>query len=114
MFTVNAIGPDAESYIGRYTTDQIPSKDNNFAFTNTPRFYSEAFDALHRELRTTADPTRRNELIIALNDLAVQSYAIMPLIYRADVSAHSVEIEGFRISAWDSELWNFEEWTRRQ
>lgn len=114
MFTVDTVSPDAEAYLGRNTTRQIPTVENNFALSNTPRFYSEEFDALHAELQTTADPARRNALVIALNDLAVQSYAFVPLIYRGDVSAVATDIEGFRMTSWDSELWNIEAWTRRQ
>ena len=56
---------------------------------------------------------QRNQITIALNDLLVGSYSIIPLVYRGRVSAHSNDIEGVWMNAWDSELWNFETWTRR-
>jgi peptide/nickel transport system substrate-binding protein len=114
MFAVISIGKDAEGVLGRYTTDKIPSAENKFATQNTPRFQSDSFDAVYEELLQTADPARRDAIVIALNDLLVQSGAIVPLIHRGSVSAHAIDIEGIRLNAWDSELWNIEMWSRRQ
>jgi peptide/nickel transport system substrate-binding protein len=114
MYTNGPVSPDAEAYLALFTTAQIPTADNNFAPQNTSRFYSEEFDALYAELQMTADPARRDALIVSLNDLIVQSYSVVPLIDRGNVSAIASDIEGFRMNAWDSELWNIEMWTRRQ
>ena len=49
---------------------------------------------------------------IALNDLLIQNYVLIPLIDRADVSAVSNSVKGVRINSWDSQLWNIHEWYR--
>jgi len=112
MFTVGAISPSPEPYLGRYTSRLMPSIDNGFALQNTPRFHSLAYDELHAALLRTADPDRRNELIIALNDMLIESGALIPLIFRGNVSAHAADIEGVGYSGFDSEFWNIETWTR--
>ena len=106
-------GVDPESYFGSWITDQIAGAANSFHGRNVQRFQSDEFDRLHAELHNTVDIERRNQITIALNDLLVGSYSIVPLIDRGRVSAHANDIEGVRINAWDSELWNFETWTRR-
>ncbi len=113
MFADSAVGVDPESYLGSWITDQIPGAANSFLSRNIQRFQSDEYDRLYAELQRTADIERRNEITIALNDLLVGSYSIVPLIDRGRVSAHANDIEGVRMNAWDSELWNFETWTRR-
>ena len=49
-----------------------------------------------------------------MNDILSNEGALIPLIHRGDVSAHSVTLEGVRMNSWDSELWNVADWTRKQ
>ena len=106
-------GVDPESYFGSWITDQIAGAANSFLGRNVQRFQSDEYDRLHTDLHNTVDMEQRNQITIALNDLLVGSYSIIPLIHRGNVSAHSNDIEGVWMNAWDSELWNFETWTRR-
>ena len=106
-------GVDPESYFGSWLTDQIAGAANSFHGRNVQRFQSDKYDQLHEELHSTLDMELRNQITIALNDLLVRSYSIIPLIHRGNVSAHSNDIEGVWMNAWDSELWNFETWKRR-
>jgi peptide/nickel transport system substrate-binding protein len=47
-----------------------------------------------------------------MNDMLVQNGVMIPLIDRADVSAHALTLEGVKLNSWDSELWNIADWTR--
>ncbi|MDE2928089.1 MAG: ABC transporter substrate-binding protein [Acidobacteriota bacterium] len=114
MYTNGSSFVDPEGYLGAWVTSEIAGASNSFRGGNVQRFQSDEYDRVHAELRRTVDQERRDELTIALNDMLVQSYSIIPLIHRGYVSAHSNEIEGVRLNAWDSELWNFETWTRRK
>lgn len=114
MYTTGSSGVDAEGYFVSWTTDQIARAANSFQGSNAERFSSDEFDRLHRELRNTFDPDMRQQIIISLNDLLVQSYATIPLIHRGSVAAHGNDIEGFRANDWGSDLWNIEAWTRRE
>ena len=114
MFANGSSGPEPASYFGSWVTEQIPGAANSFLGSNVQRFQSDEFDRLHHQLEDTFDPQKRNQLTIKLNDLLVRSYSIIPLVYRGSVSAHADEIEGVWMNGWDSELWNFETWTRRE
>lgn len=114
MFARSSSGPDPEGYFGAWTTGQIPGADNSFLGGNLQRYHSEEYDRLYEELQHTVDAEERKGLAIALNDLLLRSYSIIPLVERGAVSAHGSDIEGVRMNAWDSELWNFEEWRRRE
>ena len=114
MYTNGSSFVDPEGYLGAWVTSQIAGASNSFRGANVQRFQSGDYDRVYAELQSTVDQARRDQLTIALNDMLVQSYTIIPLIHRGYVSAHSNEIEGVRMNAWDSELWNFETWTRRK
>jgi peptide/nickel transport system substrate-binding protein len=113
MFSIISIGKNPYGILGRYVEDKIPTSANDFGGQNVPRYQSDAYEALYGELLQEADPDRRSEIIIALNDMLVQSYAIIPLIHRAAVSGHHSDLDGVSISGWDSELWNIETWSRK-
>jgi len=114
MFANGAGAPDPEGYLGSWVTSQIAGASNSFRGSNIPRFQLDAYDRLYAELQSTVGKDRRDEITVQLNDLLVQSYSIIPLVHRGNVSARSNDIEGVHPNAWDSDLWNFETWTRRK
>ncbi len=112
MYTNGAAGVDSQSYMGSWTTANISGRDTTWQGSNVQRFQSDEYDALHAELTQTADMARRNEITIALNDLVVGNYSIIPLIHRGSVSAHAKSLTGVKLNPWDAELWNLEDWAR--
>ena len=78
-----------------------------------PRWCNPAYDALSVKMSKTAALKDRIKLAKTMNDMLMQDYAMIPLIHRGDVSAHSNTISGVRMNSWDSELWNIADWTRK-
>lgn len=112
MYTNGAGSPDPQTYMSNWTCDQVVTSEN-FGGGNISRYCNPDYDALYQELTQTADADTRNELTIQLNDLVVTDGAMVPLIWRASVSAFSNEIQGVGdLNGWDSEYWNIEDWTR--
>ncbi len=62
----------------------------------------------------TAGIEERGAVAIELNDMYVNSSAVIPLIHRGRVSAKSRTLGGVVLNPWDSELWNVADWTRVQ
>ncbi len=60
----------------------------------------------------TAGLEERAEIAKHLNDMLMQEGAMIPLVHRGDVSGHANSLLGVKINAWDSELWNIEDWHR--
>jgi peptide/nickel transport system substrate-binding protein len=112
MFTSNAAGTDVEAYANRWTCAQISGRANQWLGNNQHRWCRPEFDALSAQLAVTVDIGARAELIKAMNDLLVQDVAVIPLVYRADVSARSNTLLGTAKQSWDSELWNIQDWHR--
>lgn len=112
MFT-NGPTADVEPYLRGWTCAEVTGPDNNWLGNNTSRYCNAEYDAMAEELAVTADPARRIELAIAMNDHLVQHGVIIPLIWRGSQSAYSNTIEGVWVNGgWDSEMWNVAEWTR--
>ncbi len=115
MFTNGATLPDPASYLFGWVTDEIPTAALGWpASGNMPRMSVAEYDETWKELSQTAPGSAGyNELAWKLQDLMVESGAVIPLILRADVSAISSDILGFGVlNGWDSEYWNIQDWYR--
>ncbi|MEM8697701.1 MAG: peptide ABC transporter substrate-binding protein [Pseudomonadota bacterium] len=112
MYTNNFPGTDPEAYMGSWTCAEIPSPENQWVANNMPRYCTEEYDALVAEYAVTAEPAERQRIAKTLNDMLIQAGAIIPLIHRGRVAAHSVTLGGVDMTAWDSEIHNAEDWFR--
>ncbi len=112
MYTNNFAGTDPEAYMGNWACDEIPMPSNNWLGSNMPRYCDPAYDALVAKMAQTAALEERAEIAKQMNDMLMQAGAMIPLVHRGDVSAHSNSLEGVRMNSWDSELWNIADWTR--
>ena len=112
MYTNGSSGTDPETYMSGWHSNQITHPDNSWNGNNVVRWYNEDYDVLLDEIAQTAVLEDRAALAIQMNDLLVQSGAVIPLVYRGSVSAHHNSIQGVEMNAWDSELWNVASWTR--
>ncbi len=111
MFTNNFPGTDPEAYMSQYACDQSAGPDNNWLGNNVGRWCNADYDALVAKFAETAPLDERAAIAIQENDMVVQQGAVIPLIWRASVSAVNNRIEGIRMNAWDSEEWNIADWT---
>ena len=112
MYTNNPQGTDPETYLNGWRSTEITHPDNNWNGNNVVRWYNEDFDALLDALSQTADLEERAALAIQMNDMLLEDGAVIPLIFRAGVSAHHNTVSGVAVSGFDSEFWNIAEWTR--
>ncbi|MEM9100274.1 MAG: peptide ABC transporter substrate-binding protein [Pseudomonadota bacterium] len=112
MYTNNFPGTDPEAYMGSWTCKEIPSPENQWVANNMPRYCTEEYDALVATYAVTAEPAERQRIAKELNDMLMNAGAIIPLIHRGRVAAHSVTLGGVDMTAWDSEIHNIENWYR--
>ena len=112
MYTNTFSGTDPETYMSNWTCKEMAQKSNKWGGNNMPRWCNAAYDALSAEMSKTAALKDRIRLAKEMNDMLMQDYAMIPLIHRGGVSAHSNSITGPRMNEWDSELWNIADWKR--
>ncbi|MBK0328883.1 peptide ABC transporter substrate-binding protein [Rhodobacteraceae bacterium F11138] len=112
IFTNGFTGIDPETYLNALRCGAEPRPETHWKGTNVPRFCSEEYDTLLDTLRQTASPSARQEIFKKLNDIIIQSYIVLPLIHRSQISARANTLEGVRMNPWGSELWNIADWRR--
>ena len=108
----NGPGIDPQHYLAEQLCAEIPERENGWAGGNIPRGCNPEYDVLYAELAQTRIGAEREDLVKRLNDVLVQSYYEIPIVERGFVSAHLNTLQGVRINAWDSEMWNIGEWRR--
>ncbi|MYA20801.1 MAG: peptide ABC transporter substrate-binding protein [Chloroflexi bacterium] len=111
MYTTGT-GIDPQDYLSGLRCEHIQTRANNWGDSNVARVCNAEYDAVYTELAGTPLGAERAELVKRLNDIVVQHYYQIPLVNRASLSAHVNTLQGVRMNAWDSELWNIAEWRR--
>ena len=112
MYTNNFQGTDPEVYMAGWACAQSPGPHNQWLGTNIPRGCSDEYDALVEQFSVTPPGEDRFRIAKRMNDIIVQNQFVIPLIWRATVSAQSSSLKGVRMNPWDSELWNIADWHR--
>jgi len=113
MFTNGAESPDPTNYLSGWTSAEIKTKAGNWSGNNYERWSNKDYDALFAQLKAEADPAKRNDLTIKMNDLLVQDVVVIPLVARkSPVSGVSKLLKGIKANPWDSEMWNIADWTK--
>jgi len=112
MYTNTFDGTDPEAYMGNWSVNEISGPDNQWLGNNIPRWHNDDYEALIAELAQTAGLEARAEIAKKMNDMLMQDYVMIPLVFRGSVSAHANTLLGVRMNPWDSELWNIADWSR--
>ncbi len=112
MYANTFNGTDPQSYLGNATCDKAPSPATQWQGENISRWCSEEYDALYAKLGVTADAAERAEIAKQLNDMVIEGGAMIPLVHRGRLSAHSNSLGGVKLNVWDSEIWNVADWYR--
>ncbi len=105
-------GTDPQRYLGEWLCSEWPRPETQWQGMNISRFCEPAYDELHATLGKTAGAEARGKIIIELNDMIVNSPAIVPLVWRGRVSTKAKTLGGVVMNPWDSELWNVADWYR--
>jgi peptide/nickel transport system substrate-binding protein len=113
MFTNGNSTPEPFAYMEDLTTDKIAQKSNQWAFGNYGRWSNKDYDATIDQLEKELDPQKRAQLFIKANDIMVQDYAQIPLVYRQSVSCKAKTLQIGPSTAWDCESWNIANWVKR-
>lgn len=112
MYTSNFAGVDPEGYLAEWRCDKIPGPDNQWLGDNINRWCDPDYDALSEKLFVTAGEEPRAAVVREMNDELVLNHVVIPLIYRSITSAHAKSLEGVKLNAWDTGLWNIADWRR--
>ena len=105
-------GADPSRHLEAHRCGRAPEPGTQWQGQNINRFCTDTAEALWAALDREPDLGRRAELVIAINDLIVQDFAVLPLVARGTVSARATTLGGVAFNVWDSQHWNQAEWYR--
>lgn len=115
MYTNSFDNPDPEAFMGNLTCDRIPSPENQWQGNNFARFCNADYDAGVEKLRQSPDAAERAALVQSLNDMPTKdSDVLIPLVHRGMVSGRVNSLQGIVPNAWESDLWNIQDWSRAE
>jgi peptide/nickel transport system substrate-binding protein len=111
MFTTAMGAPDPENFMRQFLSSEIASKENKWQGRNITRWRSDDFDKTFAAAEGELDAVKRAALFIAMNDMVVDTPAVIPVVYRPEVSARSRQLRA-RLSGWDNTFWDLQNWYR--
>jgi peptide/nickel transport system substrate-binding protein len=112
LITYFQSAPDPERFMSLFTSEEVPTKENNYQRYNAPRWQSRAYDELFASARIEMDPVKRAALFIKMNELLVQGGAVLPIARLATTNARASTIKGADHTAWDRAFWRLAYWYR--
>lgn len=109
MYTSPMREPDPGFYMQQFLGDNIAQKSNGWQSRNVQRWQNAEFDATYKETTTVADPAKRAELFIKLNDIVINDRAVVPVCYRQiNVGVRNGLVP--RLSSWSTHLARLADW----
>ena len=105
-------GPEPQRFMDPFVSWEIASKENKWTGRNNMRWRNEDYDRAWKAAESEMDPVKRAAHFIRMNDLLTQHNAIVPMIWRANISAISNKLRNTDICGWDSSFWNLTHWYR--
>ena len=109
MYTTTMTQPDPETFLLQFVSWEVAAKENKWQGRNITRWANAEADAAYKAAQGELDPVKRAAHFIKINDLACGDNAVIPVVARPTVQAINSKLQA-RISGWDSNLWNIEEW----
>jgi peptide/nickel transport system substrate-binding protein len=105
-------GPEPQRFMDPFVSWEVATKENRWAGRNATRWRNEDYDRAWKAAEGEMDPVKRAAQFIRMNDLLHQHTVVVPMIWRANVSAVSNRLKGTELCGWDSSFWNLAHWYR--
>jgi peptide/nickel transport system substrate-binding protein len=112
MYTNGPSSPYPITWAERYRSDEIASQANQWAGTNITRYNNPEFDKLHDQARVELDPDTQVELFVGMNDMAVNDFVEVPIVWRNGVTCVAKNLSGYVGTTWASDVYDIKNWRR--
>ena len=93
----------------------VAQRSNDWLGWNLQRYVNPDFDGLYEEFQSTTDASRAVEIFIAMNDLIVNDFVVVPLVARPasiHAFANRMATDNIGISNWEPLYWNIANWRK--
>jgi peptide/nickel transport system substrate-binding protein len=111
MYNTTMPQPDPEIFINQFASWEASTKANKWQGRNITRFINDDFDKTFRSAESELDPVKRAAMFIRMNEILIENCAVIPIVNRPVVSAHSSRLRA-PMSGWDNDVWLVRDWYR--
>jgi peptide/nickel transport system substrate-binding protein len=111
MYNTTMPQPDPERFMNQWVSWEVSTKANKWQGRNISRWVNDDYDKAFRTAESELDPVKRAALFIQMNDLLWKNVAVIPIVNRPVVSAHSNRLRA-PMSGWDLDVWLLKDWYR--
>ena len=111
MYNTTMPQPDPERFMNQWTSWEASTKANKWQGRNISRWQNADYDKAFKDAESELDPVKRAALFIRMNDLLWSNNAVIPIVNRPVVSAHSSRLRS-PMSGWDNDVWLLKDWYR--
>jgi len=112
MYTNGPSSPYPITWADRFRTDEIASQANQWSGTNITRYNNPEYDKIHDQARVELDPDRQVELFVAMNDMAVNDFVEIGIVWRNGVTCVANDLTGYVGTTWASDVYDIKNWRR--
>lgn len=111
MHTLTRAGPDPGRFLELFCSWQASSKANKWIGRNQTRYRSEEYDRTFRAAEQEMDPVKRAALLVRLNDIVCDDFAVIPIFVRPKQSAVTNSLV-VPLGGWGAETGRIHDWYR--
>ena len=109
LFAWQGASPDPQRFMDFFCSWEIASKENKWAGRNPSRWHSDEYDRVYRASLKELDPVKRATLFIRMNDLAIESHHVIPVVSRPNVAVLARRLRA-PLSGFSSDLFLLQDW----
>jgi peptide/nickel transport system substrate-binding protein len=113
MYTTTMTAPDPQPFMRQFCSWEAAQKANKWQGRNITRFRNDEYDRAYKAAESEVDPVKRAALFIKMNDIVIQSVAVIPVLWRNGVSGAVTALQGMDLTGWDSNFWRLPYWYRQ-
>lgn len=119
MYASSPGSPFPVDYLNAWYSDNganIAQKENGWTRLNESRYNNPAYDRLYEAVWQETDTEKAAEIFIAMNDLLIEDFALIPVVQRAAEKygiSNTLRDENVAASAWEVVYWNIANWNRK-
>jgi peptide/nickel transport system substrate-binding protein len=117
-YAFSPASPFPLSYMQRWVSHNganIPQKENGWSQLNEGRYNNPDYDALYDQVAKETDPEKAAQTFIAMNDMLVNDFALIPMVQRAAEKygiSKSLRKDNIAGGAFEALYWNIANWNK--
>jgi peptide/nickel transport system substrate-binding protein len=109
MYTTTMTQPDPEQFLNQFTSWEVATKENKWQGRNITRWTNAEYDKAFRSAEAELDPVKRAAILVTCNEMVINDFVVIPVVARPSVAALNLKLNA-RMSGWDNNTWDIQDW----